>query len=200
MGTHKSEAAEVPALQSAKLLAAKSKKRDGKEGAEEVTAMEESRSSRGAGSLFFAAIPFVIGLAFLIWLSFFSGCFDFRHHIKEVGRKDSLEDRMDNRVGVKEALTAPVKVIIRKGNCFFVDRAFLDGLTLTVYLKNGCSDSPYYFQWNWRATSPDGTVVHQGYSNSLDGLDPGSTVEYTEEMPNDRRIAAITVWAKNTNH
>ena len=40
MGTHKSEAAEVPALQSAKLLAAKGKKCCGQEGAEEMSELD----------------------------------------------------------------------------------------------------------------------------------------------------------------
>jgi hypothetical protein len=157
---------------------------------------DESRASRGVGSFFFAAIPAIIGVAFLIWLSFFSGCFDFKHHVAEVSDEDRVKQRMDNRVGVTEPLSAPVAVTIRKEDCIKVSKAFLDGSSLTAYVTNTCGEYDKWPELHWAARSPDRTIIHQNYSFIQSGLTEGDTAEVTMDIPQDHRIVSVEVWGR----
>ena len=143
----------------------------------------------GVSQFFFAAIPWILGLAALTWLAFFSGWFNFSHYV-------TVLKRMDNRVGVFRPLKNPVKLTLKKEGCLHVERGFLDGNTVTMYIKNDCTHPVDYYEWHWKAIAPDGTVIAQQYSNTNDGMEAGETVERTMDVTGDRRTVEVVVWAQ----
>jgi hypothetical protein len=149
----------------------------------------ESRSSRGIGSLTFAVIPAALAGAALMWLAFFTGIVDWQ-------KVQRIEGRMDGRVGVSSKLSAPVEVIIENRSCVKIDRAFLDGLTVTMYLQNQCHKDLGYYEWHWMEVAPDGTTIKEDFGNSIDGLSEGQKVEKVMDLTSDTRTAKIVVWAK----
>lgn len=150
---------------------------------------DEVKVTGGIGTFFYASIFWVLGVGALAWLGVATGIVEFHHHL-------TVAERMDNRVGVGEALKNPVKVFIKaRQGCFSVNRTYADGDTITLYLHNACAEELTYSEWGWIAKAPDATVIAQHYNNSLDRVEVGSNLEKTMELPNDDRIATITVWA-----
>ena len=147
----------------------------------------------GVGSFFYGLIPGVLGGAALLWLAFVTGCLDLQ-------QQRTFASRMDNRVGVVKPLTADVKLIIERNSCATVDRAFIDGDTVTAYLKNGCHDGGSYMEWHIDAAAPDGTVIQTWWTNETDRPPFGKAVEVKHEMTEDNRITDITVWASSDHH
>jgi hypothetical protein len=150
---------------------------------------DEVKITGGIGAFFYASIFWVLAVGALAWLGFASGVVEFHRHL-------TVAERMDNRVGVREPLQNPVKVVIKAHQgCFSVNRTYADGDTITLYLHNGCSEELMYHEWGWRAKAPDGTVIATKYNNSLEPVEPGSDTEQVMELPDDDRIATIEVWA-----
>lgn len=152
----------------------------------------ENTLTRGIGSFFFFAIPAVLAGAALMWLAFYTGVIDWQ-------KTQRVEGRMDNRVGVNGQLTMPVDLVIGNRSCLKIDRAFLDGDSVTMYLDNQCHTRLDYYEWHWKAVSPDGTTIKENYENTLDGIDDGEKLEKTMSLPDDNRIVKIIVWARNHN-
>lgn len=154
--------------------------------------MEDSRievkHAGGVGWFFFALVPGAIAGALLMYLAFYTGVVDWQ-------KAQRIEGRMDNRVGVNGELTKPVDLIIRDASCLKVSRAYLDSGTLTAYVTNNCHTTIGYWEWHYNQISPDGTVIHSWYDNSVSGPESGQTVEETTKLADDDRTAKVVVWA-----
>lgn len=151
----------------------------------------EVKHTGGIGAFFYASIFWVIALGALSWIAVANGVVEFHHHL-------TLAERMDNRVGVREPLINPVKVVIpAHQGCFSVERSYVDGPAITLYIHNVCSPSEYftYHEWGWRAKAPDGTIISEKTDVSYDPVPQGSKLEKVMELPDDDRIATIEVWA-----
>lgn len=157
---------------------------------------QEVKYSGGPGAFFYGLIPGVLGGAALLWLAFVSGCLD-------IQQQRTFASRMDNRVGVVEKLTSPVALKIQQPNCMAIQRAFIDGDTVTAYMHNGCSgrnsSGSSYWEWHVIATAPDGTIIGTWMENSLDSPPAGATIELKHEVAEDQRITTITVYSTNKN-
>lgn len=152
---------------------------------------DELKVAGGVGAWFYAMIPAALGGAALMWLAFFTGCVDWR-----AARR--LEGRMADRVGVHGEILAPVSLVIQKVDCARVDRSYLDGDTLTIYITNGCKAELNYYSWHYKAIAPDGTIIQSDYSNDMSGLMAGDRVEKQFTLQDDSRIATVVVWARST--
>jgi hypothetical protein len=152
---------------------------------------QEIKVTGGIGAFFYASIFWVLGLGALTWIGVASGIVEFHHHL-------TVAERMDNRVGVRELLVNPVKVIIpAKQSCFAVNRTFADGDTITFYIHNGCHRELDYTVWGWRAKAPDGTVIAQKRDNTLEPTEPDANLEKVMQLPDDDRIVIIEVWSRD---
>jgi hypothetical protein len=157
----------------------------------------ELKETGGKGYAYFALIPALLAGAALMWLAFFTGIVDWRQGQNAIAKQATIEGRMDNRVGVNGTLTKPVDLIITNHTCLKIERAFLDGTSVTMYLHNQCHSSLEYYEWHWKAIAPDGTIIGSNYANDDSGLDVGDKAEKTMTMPGDPRIEKVIVWAKN---
>lgn len=152
----------------------------------------EIEHAGGVGAFFYGLIPGALGGAALLWLAFVSGCLDLE-------QQRTFASRMDNRVGVVKPLVSPVKLVILQPACPKIDRAFIDGDTVTAYVKNTCtrpnSGTPDYAMWHINALAPDGTIIWQWYTNQFSLPPYGKSVEVSQNVPEDNRITEIDIWA-----
>jgi hypothetical protein len=162
----------------------------------------EVKYTGGARAFFYGLIPGAIGGGALIWLSFMSGCLDLQ-------QQRTIAERMDNRVGIvtaKEEPKNPVKLVIQQRGCIRIDRAYMDasdrdypsesGGKLTVYLADHCTQTPSYYEWHWKEMAPDGTIIHDGWTNTEPTVpEAGQTEEVTVYLPDDNRVVTVVVWA-----
>jgi hypothetical protein len=156
----------------------------------------ETTNSRPYGWLALAIIPAALGGGALMWLAFYTGVVDWREVQRAAEKTHRIEGRMDERVGVRGELVAPVDLVIRKTGCLQVSRAFLDDGVLTAYVSSSCHGPSGYWEWHWNQVSPDGTILATGYRNSLADIMPGETIEVTEQVKEDARTLKIVVWSK----
>lgn len=147
-----------------------------------------SESKNGINAFFWGMVPGALGGACLIWMAFVSGCLDLQ-------QQQTLAQRMDNRVGVVQPLKNSVQLVIQQPDCYKVERAFVDGDTVTAYTRDTCHQTPSYAETHWQALAPDGTVVQQDYDNSPSNASPGQAFEWRVQVPEDNRIAEIVVWS-----
>jgi len=143
--------------------------------------MEESRQSRGLGSFFFAAIPWVLGMAALTWLGFYTGIITFHQAQLAIQKSEAVQGRMDGRVGVDGDVRDPVSLTFHGRGCIKVERAYLDLGTMTAYLHNTCNREIRDIRYSWREVSPDGTTVKSGW-DYLSGSDDMAGDEKREQQ------------------
>lgn len=158
-------------------------------GQQELTITEKG----GKGWFFFALIPGAIAGAALMWLAFATGVVDWT-------KAQRIEGRMDARVGVHGELVAPVDLIIKPGGCMKITRAFLDSGKLTTYTRNDCHERVDYWEIHWNLVAPDGTILHNGYTNLGGVLHAGEERELVVAVDEDDRTAKIIVWEGMHNH
>ena len=166
-----------------------------------MSEQEEIKVTGGIGAFFFAAIPWILGCAAVVWLGFFTGIIQFRHQQSAYRQQQTVQQRMDNRVGVTAPLKEPVKLIILpRHGCIKIEKAFLDGSRMTVYLHSNCQTFMDYYQLHTVGRSPDRTIVWSDYENtsSLPSLQPGDTGEWSMDVSQDQRISAIEIWTQDT--
>lgn len=155
----------------------------------DLMSTQEPLSSRGIGSFFFFAIPAILGIAASVWLGFRIDLFHFNQEVTQANRSDG-------RVGVHEPLKEPLKLFIKDSVCVKITYAYIDGRTLTFYVKNECPSKREFIKYNVKPKAPDGTLIHSEgtYLDTFDGnLDAGDRVEETFNIPDDTRIATVEV-------
>jgi hypothetical protein len=136
---------------------------------------EESRQSRGLGSFFFAAIPWVLAMAALAWLGFYTGIVEFHHQQKEIRKVETIEGRMDGRVGASADLSK---------YCTEMDNFRMDVLKMPVcgelYLALNGTYPPSWYSFksaaaptrdNGLGQCPAFTHYHDGYEEFLNSAD-----------------------------
>jgi len=145
----------------------------------------------GISAFFYAAIPWILLMAALAGLAFWTGVVSFSHD-------QQVQTRMDNRVGVVEPLKKPVSLIIEDRGCLKITKAFLDGDRLTSYVTDTCPGHMTYWELGWKIKSPDGTIVASGYNNTaeLPNLDHGDKIEHVDNLPSDDRSNTVIVWTR----
>jgi hypothetical protein len=154
--------------------------------------MEESRGSRGFGSLMFAAIPAALAGAAILWLTAVTGVIDLTSELRQ-------ERRAAERVGIVVMPTSPIKVTIREATCLKSAGTYLDGDTLTIYPVNKCTHSlEYPSQFIYRLLAPDGTVIktEENYIGS-NQFDAGEKREFSVKVREDARTVEMSVQLKD---
>lgn len=151
----------------------------------------EIKHTGGVGAFFYASILALLIGALMMYFAFYTGIINWQ-------KAQRIEGRMDNRVGVNGQLEKPVDLIILKKSCLLVNRAYLDGSVGTMYLKNECHTNLNYHAWHWNAVAPDGTIIHQDYSNSINELESGEVTEVLFNVEEDDRISKVIIWTTIT--
>ena len=150
----------------------------------------EVKTTGGIGAFFYAAIPWILGCAALVWFGFCMGVIEFNH-------QQVVQQRMDNRVGVTAPLVAPVTLkILPEDGCIKIERAYLDGSRATLYIANHCERTLDYYELHFQGIAPDGTVIWGTYENTafLPALLANERAEWSEKISDDSRIASIVMW------
>ena len=146
----------------------------------------------GLSQFAWAAIPAILAIAGLLWLSFYLG-------IHQARRESAQEARASTAVGASPLPQGKINVVIanKPDSCRIVDRATLDGGDLWVYWHKTCTDN-YGIEADsiaWQGLSPDGTVVNGGSDHTVE-LSPGQKGEFhTDQVETDPRIASVRVRA-----
>jgi hypothetical protein len=147
---------------------------------------------RNVGRLALWTIPLSLGLAGSVWLGFYIGVHDFRREL-------SQEDRAAIVVGAEVRPKGKMKITIETPFCVSVTRADLDGSALRLYAKNDCHQDISYLAWYYALVAPNGTVLHEGYTNSC--AVPRHPTDLAEcvfdgysSLTIDDRAASIRVW------
>lgn len=147
----------------------------------------EIKQTGGVGAFFYGAIFPTIAIGLVISFGFYTG-------VVEWHKKQIIEGRMDARVGVNADLRDPVLLLYHGRGCIEVQRAFLDGDTLTAYLHNKCARDIKNISFSWRELSPEGTTV-KSYSNYLSGNDDMTADEKREQSTtipvDDKRVQTV---------
>lgn len=149
----------------------------------------------GISTFFYFAIPAVLGLAALYWLSFGEGLHYFNRSL-------SQENRAAEWVGAKIKPRAPMKIEIQNmpDSQVIIDHASFDGGDLWIYYYS--EHGARYIQFNWKEIAPDGTIVaaSDGYPSvygegkSPDDLAAGERAELHLKIDSDPRAVSIKLW------
>ena len=145
---------------------------------------------RGLSAFLLWSIPLTLACGVGAWLGVVSGIISFDH-------QQALAKRMEARVGVQEPLRTPVKLNIKSDPCLHIEKAFLDGSALTLYIHRTCTGQygSEYAEWGWKAKSPSGVVLNSKWANTAQ-FPKGETQEVTMTVGADERADAVEVWAK----
>jgi hypothetical protein len=151
--------------------------------------------ARSIGRFFLFAIPLVLGLAAAVWLGVYIDAHEFNHEL-------SQEDRAASYVGATERPKSKIAVEIQNQDCTRITRADVDGEILLLYARNDCHEREDYFAWHWQEISPNGTIIHQGYTNSCPIPGPSEVAECSMNIGDfsgesvDDRTDKIRVWTR----
>jgi hypothetical protein len=144
--------------------------------------------ARNFGRLMLALIPYALGLAALVWLSFYIGAHKFRREL-------SQEERAAVYVGAQQRPTQKLKIEVVKRDCSTITRSDVDGEMLLIYARNDCHENLSYFSWHWEEVSPSGTVIGEGYENSCPNPTfPGDSAECSLHIASDDRASLLRIW------
>lgn len=149
-------------------------------------------ADKGLGWLLIFTIPFVIGIAALVWFMFFRDIHDVNHAAKQ-------EDRAAAYVGASEKPISKIKIVTQDRSCLKLNRVDVDGRQMLVYTTNACHKRLDYIEIHWSAISPDGTVILGGYVNNAMCAIPemdGDKAECRIDIPEDDRVTSLRVWAR----
>ncbi len=117
-------------------------------------------------------------------------------------REARQEARAAVYVGAPEPVKSKIKITVLNRSCIKIQRADLDGTSLTIdaYAPPGCDKdyNPGYAEWHWQQLSPNGVILHSGYSNRA-SISGGEKAEFVfsgiyEGLTDDDRVAELQVW------
>lgn len=151
--------------------------------------------ARNVGRFFLWSIPLVLGIAASVWLGVYIGIHDFHHQLTQ-------EERAAVYTGAGSRPKSKIAVELMVRDCVQVVRADLDGSVLYLYAKNNHCEKPLtYVEYHWQELSPNGTVIHEGYTNqcstpSVDGdiAECQFDEDHFRELPTDSRTDRIRAW------
>lgn len=152
----------------------------------------ESSAYRGLGRLATSLILASLGIGTSIWLGVYITAHDFNHQVKQ-------EDRAAIYVGAKELPIDKIKITVKKIDCSTVTLADYDSGSILMHVRNNCHERIDYLAWNWKMIAPNGTVIHQGYTNSCPLPDRDEEAECIQKTyVDDDRMSSLVVWSQIT--
>ena len=148
----------------------------------------EVKVTGGVGAFFYAAIPGALAGAALLWLALVTGVIDLTKELK-------LERRMADRVGITASPLPPVNLIATNGACLRVDKSYLDGQKMSIYVVNSCHATIGFSRFEFRVVAPDGTVTKSrtDYLPGAEYMLSAERREIVEELDADDRTMEIHV-------
>jgi hypothetical protein len=145
--------------------------------------------ARNIGRFFLSLVPWALAIGAMSWLGLWISVHQYRSEVEQ-------ERRRAVYVGAEERPKDKIKIEARKVDCLTVERADVDGGSLTMYGRadRTCSEA-WYTAWHWQELSPDRTLIHEGYTNSCPDLrKAGDKSECRMKIEVDDRTAYLTVW------
>lgn len=146
---------------------------------------------RNVGRFFLALIPWALAIGAMTWLGAWIAFHEWQ-------REERQAQRASVYVASPEPQKAKIKITPLSRSCLRVERADLDGDDLLLYgsAPKGCSNGySDYTEWHWQLLSPDGTILHQGFTNEVD-LHEGTKAEMKMKIENDDRATELQVWLR----
>lgn len=143
--------------------------------------------------LIVSAVPAVLGLGGLYWLTFGERLHVDVHHSHQ-------EDRAALAVKAEPLPVAKIDVRIsaRQSASFKIDQVDQDGSSLTLYARNVSHRCISYVEAHYLVLAPDDTVIANDATYQTDetsGLQPNQRYEFKfTAVPVDDRIKRIEVW------
>jgi len=138
-----------------------------------------------------AFILVILGSAALYWLVFAEGYHSFQRTLTQ-------ENRNAEAVGASPLPTSPIKVEIQNehSHCSLIDRARIEGTTLTVYWHNNCPQQFDMLCLVIKGVAPDGTIVYGDRPFVIFDQPIASQErrESTVEVKDDSRIVTLQIW------
>jgi hypothetical protein len=153
-----------------------------------------STASKGIGSFFFAAIPWVIAVGASSWLGLYMTFHEDHKELKQ-------EDRMATYVGAAERPKVKIGIETRGHDCIVLSRAEFDGSALLMYAENRCPGDIRYLEWHADLVSPDNTIIESWYTNwqCAEPTERGEKAECRHKFDAvDDRTAKVVVWFKSS--
>lgn len=154
-----------------------------------MTRYEVEHTQRVKGSLSviaWTASILILAMGAASWFAFYKGVVEFR-------KRQVVEGRMDARVGVSAEILGPVKLLFHGHGCAEIQRAYIDGAELSVYVHNKCFHVVSDVSLTYRELSPDGTTIesHMNYLNGTDNMEGDEKREQVIELKLDKRVATV---------
>jgi hypothetical protein len=149
---------------------------------------QETRSSRGLGSLAFSIIPAALGGAACLWVLAATNWIDLTNELRQ-------ERRAAERVGIMVLPKTPINVTVNEDGCLKVPQSYLDGSRLSVYVENRCHNTLQFSKYDESILAPDKTVIHST-NNYLPGstdIRAGERREIILDVPSDDRTDTVNI-------
>ncbi len=153
--------------------------------------MDTKVTVTGLSILAYFAIPVVLGLAAIYWLSVGEGIHYFHRELSQEARHNIV-------VGTKILPKDPIDIQFsgRPDDAIKITRAEIDGGDVWVWYQNVGQSRAIFIQFHWSLISPDGTVIkqHESYASVYDGaqeLDPGEKGEVHFPIVSDPRAKTL---------
>ena len=141
----------------------------------------------GISALARAASPAALALGASGWLGFVITA----HGLERIVAQ---EKRRAIYVAAEKPPNATLKIEDQSSGAVRVDRADVDGRTLTVYLRNRSHERQCFQALNWALRAPDGTLIaagHEYIGDAEGGLMPGDRAEGVVEIKDDPRAVVL---------
>jgi len=154
---------------------------------------------RGISTFSLFAIPAVLGLAAIYWLTFVRGAHRF-------GKEVSQENRRNVYVGAKVLPKEPIKLEPKniESEPLQIDTIDLDGDYALVRFHNSGHRPIHYAQVLYKGYAPDGTVVAHDSNYVISGdetIDPGEKMEWRSKyFKDDPRVVRVVFTMTGSNY
>lgn len=146
--------------------------------------------------LILAAVPAVLGIGAIYWLTFGEGLHSFDRQMATESRADQQIKRRAEIVKAVPLPAAPLKIILsQKANATIrITRAEVDNGSGTIYWEHFGHLHECYLELHIKALAPDGTTISgdEKYTDDPDGgTDRGDKGELSFTYPADDRTAVV---------
>ena len=141
----------------------------------------------GISSLALAAIPAALALGASGWLGFTMTAHGFQRTLAQ-------EQRRAVYVAAAKPPKAKMMFEIAATGPVVIERADLDGESLTVYVRNSSNKRQCFQQLLWALKAPDGTQIgadSKYIGDAEGGLEPGERAEGVVHIDLDRRAVSL---------
>lgn len=150
----------------------------------------ENVNINGLSQFFWFAIPAVLALAAIMWLTFGQGMHYFRRAL-------SQEKRHAEVVGASPLpkVALEIELANARDSAIRINKAEIDGDDLWIYVENSGHSKVDFVEYEWRLSAPDGTIVKSDrhFIPGSTTLEAGEKREIKAQIASDPRASKLIV-------